>query len=485
MSDDTPMDGVIRISKVDIEKSPVLSVTCGDQTVHLVIDTGAEANLMNHRKAKSLKVLSLKESKQKLVQADGDTPLEVLGEIHAIFEKGDHELNFNGLLVKDLASDVIAGAPFLAKNDIFVRKKKNTSQWNVHIGDKSVFLSTPPSILDFSKFKSSLLSTARPIKVLRGEVLEFDAPSTVSDNEEIYIEPLHGKEFFLPHSLSISDNKIRIENTEHEVLQLKNGAQVARVSRAFHQSSPELEGGSRLTIEDINTKMTEVVIDQAKTFKGEDQLKLKNIIEENSCVLGDNLPGYNGTYGPVNASIEFTTQARPVPQKAGMPAYGSKMEQLYNTKCKEMIDKGILIDPFELGIQPALINNSWLVKKPSSAGRKLEQLGPNDVRLVTAFNHLNQFLRPIPPKVTKPEKIYTSIAKWKYMGELDFRDMYWQIPFLSSSKKDKDKLSYLAIRTAWGTKVYSTAAMGLLGMDAIEKNLRINYLVILYIKASW
>ena len=217
--------------------------------------------------------------------------------------------------------------------------------------------------------------------------------------------------------------------------------------------------------------LEQVQFDQAGNLPLSKLKDLQDIMIDNSSVLQDDLPGYNHRYGPVFASFQFLSGNLPHPQKSRMPSYGSEGERLYNIKCKEMIEKGVLKDPFELGIQPALINNSWLVKKPSATGKKWDQLESKDVRVLTAFDHLNKYIRAIPPEVVKSGKVYTTIAKWKVMGELDFRDMYWQIPFRTETSKDRDKLSYLAIRTAWGTKVYATAGMDLLGMDALQEEL--------------
>merc|ERR1711954_110902 len=57
------------------------------------------------------------------------------------------------------------------------------------------------------------------------------------------------------------------------------------------------------------------------------------------------------------------------------------------------------------------------------------------------------------------------------MGELDFKDMYWQMPLNISDPVEKEKLSYLCIRTAYSTMAYSRAAMGLLGMDSYQEEL--------------
>ena len=61
------------------------------ETLHVVLDSGAEANLISPKEVKRHK-LPISKSSQKLVQADGDSSLEVIGKIHAIFKKGDHYL---------------------------------------------------------------------------------------------------------------------------------------------------------------------------------------------------------------------------------------------------------------------------------------------------------------------------------------------------------------------------------------------------------
>ena len=54
------------------------------------------------------------------------------------------------------------------------------------------------------------------------------------------------------------------------------------------------------------------------------------------------------------------------------------------------------------------------------------------------------------------------------MGELDFSDFYFQFKFRNVTDKDKSKLGHLCIRTATGTLVFTSAIMGLLGMDVYQ-----------------
>ena len=91
-----------------------------------------------------------------------------------------------------------------------------------------------------------------------------------------------------------------------------------------------------------------------------------------------------------------------------------------------------------------------------------------DTRLVVGLDPLNKFLADPPGKVTKTEAIYAALANWEFMGELDFSDFYFQIKFRSNTDADRQKLGYLCIRTATGTMCFSSATMGLLGMDVFQ-----------------
>ena len=58
------------------------------------------------------------------MQADGLTPLAVMGKIPLIVSHADKQLALDALVVDDLDEDVLAGTPFLIANDISVRPTK-------------------------------------------------------------------------------------------------------------------------------------------------------------------------------------------------------------------------------------------------------------------------------------------------------------------------------------------------------------------------
>ena len=84
---------------------------------------------------------------------------------------------------------------------------------------------------------------------------------------------------------------------------------------------------------------------------------------------------------------------------------------------------------------------------------------------------LNKFLKDPPGKVTKMEQVFSSIAGWNFLGEIDFSDCYFQIEINQKSRLEKQKLGYSCVRTAKGTRCFARATMGLLGMDVYQDEL--------------
>ena len=59
-------------------------------------------------------------------QADGETPMYVVGECHIYVTRGKHVFQLFALVVNKLDVDILAGNAFLAVNDVAVRPAKNT-----------------------------------------------------------------------------------------------------------------------------------------------------------------------------------------------------------------------------------------------------------------------------------------------------------------------------------------------------------------------
>jgi hypothetical protein len=69
---------------------------------------------------------NIKASSQSARQADGHSPLEVIGETRITFTRENYELCFEGLVVENLDVEILTGTPFMETNDIFVRPTQRT-----------------------------------------------------------------------------------------------------------------------------------------------------------------------------------------------------------------------------------------------------------------------------------------------------------------------------------------------------------------------
>ena len=109
--------------RVSTKQSPHFKAFYKHCRVQLILDTGAETSMIKSSLARSIGAPITKSSQQAL-QADGMTPLAVVGETRLILSRADKTLALDALVVDDLDVDVLAGTPFLIANDISVRPAK-------------------------------------------------------------------------------------------------------------------------------------------------------------------------------------------------------------------------------------------------------------------------------------------------------------------------------------------------------------------------
>ena len=74
-------------------------------------------------------------SSQVACQADGKSPMTVVGETRMIFTRDSHQFVFDALVVEELDVDILGGVPFLDMNDITIRVSKHEVILNKHSGN--------------------------------------------------------------------------------------------------------------------------------------------------------------------------------------------------------------------------------------------------------------------------------------------------------------------------------------------------------------
>ena len=466
-------DTVIRINRVNIYESPILACTGNSRTIYVLLDTGATASIITQKMA-SLLNLHIYKTGHRAVQVDGESQLPVLGEVHTSFNRGNNTLHFSGLVVPRLGVDILAGTNFHVENDVFSRMAKGT----IHIGDHCIIQSSPPSLLALDSLDTT--SPQRLVKVpantilLPGDDILVTAPPDFPPDSYVMIEPnlKQTQPFFTPTISQLNGGCLTVQNQTSDPVRLKKNCQAF----SLHTTSPTIPSTSTnpLDLPPIGNKPVGEIVKEVKLdghLSSHDKKPFLDIISSHPKIFQQDLPGYNHSFGPVYANYTFASKARPIPQKLRSPNYGSHQNLLFNQKCSQLLQQGVLMDPIEHNIQPIMTHNAWVVKKPSAASTPWDQCSVKDVRLVVGLDPLNRFLISPPGKITKTDTIYASLAQWDHMGELDFSDFYFQIKFKMESERDRAKLGYLCIRTATGTKTFTSAIQGLLGMDVYQDEL--------------
>ena len=455
--------------RINIYDSPTLAVKHESTTVYIVLDCGATTSLASKKKITELS-LQILPTKHKAVQVDGHSPLSVVGEVHASFWRGKTELKFSALVVDNLATDFLGGTNFLIENDIAIMMSKNT----IKIGESQTVPLTTATVLELDQLdnRHRLVSVTAKVQVHPGDSITFSLPD--SSDRDVVVEPntCQAPDFFTSQLARIQDGKLTVTNTSNNIVSFKKHCQAVTVRSAVTDIKSPISNirpsFSLLKKKSTPTILKETNLDSTGKLSQAEKQPFIQSITQHSAVFQNDLPGYNHNFGKCFASFEFATKTRPSSYKLRKPSYGQHAELLFNQKCADMREQGVLVDPAEHGIQPLLLNNAWIVKKVPSAKKPWEQCSVSDVRLVVGFDYLNKYLQNPPGMVTKSESIYSSIAGWKYCSEIDFRDCYFQIPFDLSSARVRRKLAYLAIKTAFGTMIFTRAAQGLLGMDVYQ-----------------
>ena len=122
--------------RIDVRQSPYLDTFHNHHAVRVTIDSGATGNMIRHDTAVRLGC-KIKHSSQSAHQADGSSPLTIVGETTISLARKNNTFQFCGLVVQNVDVEMLAGTPFMEINDITIRPAKriyHPRRWhNLHI----------------------------------------------------------------------------------------------------------------------------------------------------------------------------------------------------------------------------------------------------------------------------------------------------------------------------------------------------------------
>ncbi|NRB15972.1 MAG: hypothetical protein HRU29_16410 [Rhizobiales bacterium] len=441
--------------RVDVIPSPVLHISVGRYVSAFTLDSGAETNLINEKECKKLGV-KIHPTLQRANMADGLSPLQTVGEVHFSCVRDHHTFKFNGLVVKNLNCDILAGMPFLEGNDVFLRPKMRT----IYIGDccSVRYQGGKPQLIG-NTCTASILRIPHQLCLLPGEGLSMQLPDSLK-GQEVAIEPrvLAPSVVAVPDWLrcqiipSSIEGQITVHNSANEPVLLKRNEQICQVvpvtdvSKLEPYSVPVKKVSPGNSVEFASHAVT---VDPSSILDAEDRERFLSLNLKYDNVFSSKLGFYNGHSGPFVHIINMG-DSLPPQRRGRIPLYNRTNLELLQEKFDELLSAGVFSKPEDIGIAVEYVNPSFLVKK-SDGGH----------RLVTAFTELGIYARPQPSVMPNVDETLRQIGQWKFIVKTDLKQAYYQIPLSDSS------LKYVGVVTPFrGTLVYRRAVMGLPGSES-------------------
>ena len=191
-----------------------------------------------------------------------------------------------------------------------------------------------------------------------------------------------------------------------------------------------------------------VKVDPDKILPDTIRSQFRQVLQTHNEVFNPTIVGYNGTAGPVQASVNMVP-VQPPQRKGRVPQYSRDKLVELQQQFDELEQCQVLRRPEDIGVTVEYLNPSFLIKKPSGG-----------FRLVTAFTDVGRFSKPQPSLMPDVDSTLRTVAAWKYIIKSDLTRAFYQIPLSKASMK------YCGVATPFrGIRVYTRSAMGMPGSE--------------------
>ena len=454
---------------VQVRQSPYIDTFYQHHHARIVLDSGATCNLI---RLSALNRFGAKvtPSSQSAHQADGSSPMKVVGEARLLFNRDTYTFQFEALVVEDLDVDILAGTPFMTINDIAIRP----AQRQVILCDGSVFTygSVPASQPNTVRRATVLRAPPSSTTIWPGEYLEIDLPPDLPPDSDYIVEPrldapsvrkcTTAEIWPAPGVMASVAGKLRFPNLTTNPHTLKRHEHFCQVDQLRPPSTTDDALTTVSTLPIFSTRSSQlpnprhsitVKVDPDNLLPQHMQEQFRTVLNEYDSVFDPAITGYNGAVGPFEARVNMGP-VEPPQRKGRLPLYGRDRLEELQQKFDELESLGVFKRPEDVGITVEYLNPSFLVKKPNGGHR-----------LVTAFTDVGRYSKPQPSLMPDVDSTLRQIAQWKHIIATDLTSAFYQIPLAQESMK------YCGVATPYrGVRVYTRTAMGMPGSEtALEE----------------
>ena len=474
------------INKVTTEDSPVLPLFKGKKSYPVTLDTGGTTTVMDGGTAEELECTLLPTS-QRAFQADGVTELKVLGKTQFELTRKSKSFSIDAL-VCEMEPVILAGMPFMIDHDVGVRPAKNQIIIDgtdiVEYSSKRSLASKPPHS---RRITSYTVRSPQKTVILPGEEIKFQLPKHMHDEDTVALEPRYDNNYQASLSkvwpvskvYNVEGGCVSVSNDSADPIVMKKNQHVCNLQLqvADNDLSDSLalsdslvassdDGVSERMVRKTSTPILSVPkkvalysspvhLNPDGVLSPEQTAKFKRLLEKRDEVFNPKVSQYNQKSG--QCYVEVNMGPVPPPQQKGKlpPFYGRDNVHELQEKIDELVEKGVLKRPQDIGVTVENLNTSFLVKKKDTTEK----------RFVTDFASIADYCRPSPSLMPDCDSTLRSIASWNYMIITDFTTAYYGLPLRKSSMK------YTGIASPMkGVFVYTVGCMGLPGTEvALEE----------------
>lgn len=458
----TSPDVLVTARRVDIVQSPYLNMFYKHHPVRLTIDCGATTSMITSSCANRLR-LRIYPASQLASQADGNTPLTVIGEVHTQVSRGSSRYDLDALVVDKLDVDILAGNNFLSKYDIVPRLATR----EIIIDNTEVVKYGRPPFRQPSvarRTQAYLVRSPTRTVLLPGEYITVDTPEDCDSDTTWALEPrvdspLHQKTSVTwpsPQEVESVDSRIRIVNSLNEPIMIRRGDQIGQIL-------PVMSTPATTVLDEPNTHQkpstpvphsAQLKVDPDNILPPDIKAEFEALHSQYDDVFRPGVSKYNGASGNIEAHVNMGP-VLPPQRKGRMPSYSQDKLLELQTKFDELEAEGVFAKPEQAHVAVEYLNLSFLIKKPSGG-----------TRLVTSFAEVGQYSKPQPSLMPDVDSTLRSIAKWRYIVLSDLSQSFYQIPLSHESMK------YCGVATPFkGIRVYTRCAMGMPGSETCLEEL--------------
>ncbi len=445
--------------RVQVKQSPFINMFYKHHNLKITVDSGAETNMIRESCAVCIGAKVTKSS-QVANQADGFSPLQIIGETRITVTRDHHELVLEALVVKSLDVDILAGVPFMYTNDVFPRPAKHQVSIGDHIYTYGSQHTTSTSHT-VRRTQSHIVRASRnSTTIWPGEFVEVSVPDDFCSDAAIAVEPrLHAPKARLwpePDVMDTVGGKIRLPNNTTEPITLSRHEQFCQIHHVISPMevpSDEIIAGT-CKISPCSTVYSNLIsVNPDKVLPPEIEAQFRDVNTQFDDVFNPAYSGYNGASGPFKAVVNMGP-VLPPQRKGRVPQYSRDKLSALQDKFDELEEAGVFKRPEDIQVVAEYINPSFLIKKPSG-----------DFRLVTAFADVGRYCKPQPALMPDVDSTLRAIACWKYVIVADLTSSFFQIPL------SKESIKYCGVATPFkGVRVYTRCAMGMPGSEtALEE----------------